>query len=125
MSRTLINFVLDTLLLVAFLVLVWCSVVVRFIFPPGPSSAGWTLWGGGYDHWAGLQFGLVALLALGLLLHVMLHWSWVCGVIASRLKKGSKIDDGAQTIYGVGFMIVLLNVVGLGIAAAALGIQAP
>jgi hypothetical protein len=35
-----------------------------------------------YDQWAGLQFGLIATPALGLLLHVMLHWNWVCGIVA-------------------------------------------
>ena len=85
MSRAMLNFLLDATLLVAFLLLAGCSVIVRFVFPPGPDAKGWTLWSLGYDHWAGIQFGLVATLALGLLLHVMLHWNWVCGMVASRL----------------------------------------
>lgn len=126
MSRAIINFLLDTTLLVAFLVLVWCSVVVRFVFPPGPDAQGWILWGMTYDYWAGLQFGLIATLALGLLIHVMLHWNWVCGIVASRLggTKG-KVHDATQTLYGVGLLIVIFNVVGLGVAAAALSIHAP
>jgi hypothetical protein len=43
MSRTIVNLLLDTVLLVAFVLLVWCSVVVRFVFPPGPSATGWKL----------------------------------------------------------------------------------
>jgi hypothetical protein len=126
MSRTLINFLLDATLLTAFLLLIWVSAVVRFVFPPGTSAAGWTLWGFGYDGWNGLQFALVAVLALGILLHVMLHWTWVCGVIASRVtgRKG-RLDDGVQTLYGVGLLIVICNVVGLLVAAAALSIREP
>lgn len=126
MSRAMINFVLDTTLLVAFLLLTWCSVVVRFVFPPGPDAKGWTLWGASYDQWAGIQFGLVATLALGFLIHVMLHWNWVCGMVSSRIAGGKgKVDDGLQTVYGVGLLIVVFNIVGAGIAAAALTIQGP
>jgi hypothetical protein len=127
MSRTLVNFLLDTVLLAAFVLLVWCSVVVRFVFPPGPSAAGWKLWGYDFDQWAGLQFGLVAALLAGIVLHVMLHWSWVCGVLANRLSRDrkSRIDEGLQTIYGVGLLIAVFVAIGVGVAAAALGMRQP
>ncbi len=48
-----------------------------------------------------------------ILLHVMLHWTWVCNVFMQRVrKKNHKPDDGIQTITGVGAMIVLMNIVG-------------
>lgn len=127
MSRTIINFLLDSLLLLAFSVLVWTAVIVRFVFPPGPDARGWLLWGLNFDQWASAQFAMVAVLTLGVLIHVMLHWSWVCGVIASRVAKAkkSKTDDGTQTLYGVGLLIMILNVLGLAIAAAALSIHGP
>ena len=126
-SWTDINFWLDALLLVIFVVLCWSAVVVRFVFPPGPSAKGWTLWGFDYDAWAGLQFGLLGVLSVGILVHVMFHWSWVCNVIATRFfrDKKARLDDGLQTIYGVGLLIVLLNIIGLGVAAAVLMIQSP
>jgi hypothetical protein len=127
MSRTLLNFLLDSLLLIAFSVLVWSAVIVRFVFPPAQGSKGWLLWGLSYDQWISVQFAMVAILALGVLLHVMLHWSWVCGFLAARLGRGrkAKLDDGTQTLYGVGLLIVILNVLGLAIAAAALSILPP
>jgi hypothetical protein len=106
--------------------LLGAAVVVRFVFPPGPAAAGWTLWGMDYDTWAGIQFGLLAILAGGILVHVMLHWSWVCNVLTSRLAgRGSRVDDGLQTIYGVGLLIGLLLAVGAVLAAAVLTIQGP
>lgn len=127
MSRSVFNLLLDTVLLIAFSVLVWSAVVVRFVFPPGPDARGWLLWGLDYDQWATIQFGMIAILALGILLHVMLHWSWVCGILAAKLSrnKKTKIDDGTQTLYGVGLLIVLLNLLGLAIAAAAISIHSP
>ena len=127
MSRTLLNFLLDSLLLIAFSVLVWSAVIVRFVFPPATGTKGWLLWDLSYDQWISVQFTMVAILALGVLIHVMLHWSWVCGFVAARLGRGKKVklDDGTQTLYGVGLLIVILNVLGLAIAAAALSIQPP
>jgi hypothetical protein len=134
-----INFWLDTALLVVFAALCGCATVVRFVFPPGPVADGWRLWSADYDQWCSLQYGLLAdydqwcslqygllaALALGILVHVMLHWSWVCNVAASRFGRGKtvRIDEGTQTIYGVALLIVLLNVIGLFVAVAALMIQ--
>ena len=127
MSRTSLNFLLDTLLLVVFSTLVFSAVVVRFVFPPASDARGWLLWGLNYDQWSTVQFAIIAIMTLGVLVHVMLHWSWVCGVVTTRLARSSKakLDNGTQTIYGVALMIVILNVLGLAIAIAALSIQSP
>jgi hypothetical protein len=122
-----INLLLDIALLMMFVALCAAAVIVRFVFPPGPAAKGWLLWGLDYDAWSGIQFGLLATLAVGILVHVMLHWSWVCNVAAARLSssKRIRIDDGMQTIYGVGLLIVLLNVIGITVAAAMLTIRGP
>jgi hypothetical protein len=121
-----INLAVDALLLLLFVALSAVAVVVRFVFPPGPAAKGWTLWGLDYDAWGGIQFGLLAALAVGILLHVMLHWSWVCNVVAaSRGSRKGRVDEGLQTIYGVGLLIVLLNVIGITVAAAVLTIRGP
>lgn len=130
MSRTIVNFWLDSLLLVLFLVLLWSSAILRFVFPPGPHAAGWTLWKWDYARWSDFQFGCICLLALAVLIHVMLHWTWVCGVFTQKFARGrdgkaKNLDDGQRTLFGVGLLIVILNVMGLGLAAAALMIQRP
>lgn len=88
------------------------------------------LWNMPLSQWMDLQFGMLSAFSFGILLHVMLHWSWVCGVLGSKLvraRDGKKrtMDDGQRTILGVGLMIVLLNIMGLGVAAAVLSVQAP
>jgi hypothetical protein len=129
LSRTTINFLLDVSLLLVFLTIVWTSVVLRFVFPVGTSAAGWTLWGRSFDDWSAFQFALLCVFTLGVLIHLMLHWSWVCGVIASRISRWRgrtiRLDDGTQTLYGVGVLIMALNVVGVLIAAAALSVRMP
>jgi hypothetical protein len=122
-----VNFLLDAVLLGLFVAVCFASLVVRFVFPPGPSAKGWTLWGLDYDAWGGVQFALLALLAGGILVHVMFHWSWVCSVLVSRFlgRSRARIDEGLQTIYGVGLLIVLLAIVGGATAAATLSIRGP
>jgi hypothetical protein len=129
LSRTTVNFLLDTALLLVFLAIGWISVVLRFVFPPGTAATGWRLWGYGFDDWSAFQFSLLCVFALGVLVHLMLHWSWVCGVVASRLSRwrghSVRLDEGTQTLYGVGLLIVACNVVGFLIAAAALSMRMP
>jgi hypothetical protein len=130
-TKTGINFCLDAFLLTVFLTLCWSSVVVRYVFPPAMSAEGWTLWGLDYLAWTDIQFGCLCLMAATVLLHVMLHWTWVCGVVANWRRKrqgeppGAKQDSGTRTLWGVGLLIVILNVLGLAIAAAALSIRGP
>lgn len=129
MSRTVLNFFLDLLLLVILLSLVWSSLVVQFVFPPGTVASGWRLWGLSYDDWSDVQFGLLCAVLLAVLLHVMLHWSWVCNVIAVRFLKlkgkDARPDDGVQTLYGVATLIGILLVLGVLLTAASLSIQGP
>jgi hypothetical protein len=130
-TKTVVNFWLDTLLLCLFLGLCWVSVVLRYAFPSPFAAQEWRLWGLGYLAWIDVQFAITCVLGAAIILHVMLHWSWVCGVIKGWRKKrrggvgGASKDDGSGTLWGVGMLIAILNILGLGIAAAVLSIQGP
>ena len=128
-SRTSINFVLDSALLVNFVGLAINVLVVRFVFPRATTAAGWQVWGFSLDDWLNGQAAIVGLFAILVLIHVMLHWNWVCGVIASRLTRRwpqlQRADDGVRTLYGVGLLIALLAITGLTVGVAALSIVAP
>jgi len=126
MSKTIFNFWLDTLLMVLFLSLAAVSAITQFVFPPPANANGWLLWGATYGHWLSIQFGILCALGLGILLHVMMHWSWVCGVISTKFSRSKqRMDDGIQTIVGVGLLIVLLHIVGGFVFAAWVMIQKP
>lgn len=122
-----INLVLDVVLMLLFAAECFAAVIVRHVFPPGPGAAGWKLWGLDYDAWGGIQFGLLAALAGGILLHVMFHWSWVCTMVAGRWsgRPKGRVDEGMQTIYGVILLITLLLGVGIPVAVAVLTVQPP
>ncbi len=129
MSRTVVNFILDAALLLITLALVFTTAVLRFVFPIPSAAAGWTLWGSGYDGWANFQSILMATVSGAVLLHIMMHWSWVCGVVVARIlrRRGSqaRLDDGRQTLWGVAMLIVVLNILALLVGVAYLSITPP
>ena len=130
MQRTILNFWLDVTLCLMFLAVLWSSFVIHFVFPPGTVASGWALWGYDYDDWCGFRFALICGFAMAVLIHVMLHWSWVCGVLTSRILRRSggtkrQWSEGEQTLYGVGLIVIALNVLGIAFAAAVRTVQAP
>lgn len=129
LTRTDANFWLDCCLLIVFVLLCTCATIVEFVFPPGPQTEGWVLWGHTYMEWSRFQFGLLSVLAGGILLHIMLHWTWVCGVVASRLgRKGANAaarDEPTRTLWGVGLLIFVVNFAGVIVALAVLTIHQP
>lgn len=129
MSRTVVNFLIDVVLFSITLSLLVISAILRFVFPAPSTAAGWTLWGYGYDAWDNLQFALVALIGLAIVIHVMMHWSWVCGVVVRQIwrpaNRTAKADDGSQTLWGVGLLIVVFNIMGALVGLALVCIRSP
>lgn len=124
-SMALINFWLDAVILVALVLYGWITAIVRFVFPIPSRTAGWKLWGLNYDQWFDIQFYCICVFAVGVLIHVMLHWNWVCSVVANQVMHKKRPDEGMQTIYGVVFLIALLHVLGVGLLVALLTVQRP
>jgi hypothetical protein len=81
-TRTDVNFCLDATLLLLFVALCTFSVIVEFLFPGGPQAKRWLLWGKSYNEWSRSRFGILAVMASLVLLHLLLHWRWICGVVA-------------------------------------------
>jgi hypothetical protein len=81
-----------------------------------------------FGQWCSVQFFFLSVLTFGIVVHVMLHWSWVCGVIARKLLHQRELpDDGIRTVYGVGLLIVLLlsgaTVVGIAMMSIKMPLQ--
>lgn len=118
-SRTIVNFWLDATLMAAFVALCWISAVLQFVFPAGVDADAYRIWGGSPLDWRNAQFVVLCILALGIILHVMLHWSWVMGVITTRmLGRRPSRDNGTHTLIGVGLLLVILHLLALGCLAA-------
>lgn len=129
MSKTIVNFILDSLLAATLLGILWTNAALQFIFPVPSRSTGWTLWGFNYDQWSWFSFLFLFAFVVLAVLHVMLHWSWVCGVVTHRLLgrkgKGGEWSESTQTLIGVGFLVLLLHLLGALFLIALLTVQPP
>ena len=113
--KTVINFWLDALLFVLFLGLAWELAILRLAFPKGAGDR-WRLLGHTAADWQDLAFNTFCVFSLGVVLHVMLHWSWIVGTIQTRLlKRKATRDDGSHTMIGVGVLFVLIHLLAGGI----------
>ena len=125
-SRALLNFWLDAGLLVAVSVVAWVTVMLHVVFPPPTIADGWKLWGMTYNQWRDIQsagLGLGGLLALE---HLVLHWNWVCNIIATKVfRSKTRPDEAAQAVYGVGTFITIIVLVMSGVTIALFSVQAP
>jgi hypothetical protein len=122
---TIINFWLDLLLLIVFLVQAWMICVLRFVFPRGAGPE-WTVWGGNLLDWTEALCATYAIFSVGILVHLMFHWAWICGVVSTRfLKRKAGKDDGSQTLIGVGLIVVLVHLLIGGILVAKAGLTGP
>lgn len=120
--KTLINFWLDVLLMVLFLVQAWMLTVVSLVFPRNPTGA--TIWGATSADWLDVLFVLFCVFSVSVVVHVMFHWSWICGTVETRLlgRKASR-DDGSQTLIGVALLIFLLHVFGAAVLITKLSLK--
>ena len=126
LSVSVINFWIDVSILVALAAVGWITATLQIAFPAPTEADGWSLWGLDYNDWRDVQFILLCTFACGILIHVMMHWNWVCSVIAVQvLRVRQRPDDGMQTIYGVATLIILLHVIGAGVVAAMLCVHRP
>ncbi len=109
-----------------FVALAITSGILQFVFPPGVAARGWMLWGLNHSRWSSLQFVMLSVLGLGIVVHVMLHWTWVCGVVVRQVfRKNDLPDDGIRTLCGVGLLIGLLLLGAFVTGAATLSIHTP
>ncbi len=113
--KTIINFWLDAALLVLFLVLAWELAILRLAFPKAASDR-WRLLNHTAADWQDLAFNTFCVFALGIMLHVMLHWSWIVATIQTKLlHRQATRDDGSHTMIGVGVLFVLIHLLAGGV----------
>lgn len=122
---TIINFWLDTLLAIIFLVQAWMLAVLHVVFPRGAGND-WKIWGATPLDWSEALFTLYCVFSVGVIVHVMFHWAWICGVVATRLlgRKAGR-DDGTHTLIGVGVIVFLIHLLMGGILVARMALVAP
>ena len=114
MRKNTLNFIVDLLTLLAIFTMIGTGLIMYFTLPPGSGSRGLILWGLGRHDWGDVHFWSSVALGALLILHVALHWSWVCGTIR-RLLHGPSTARGRgrsrlDNLYGIVLLAALAAV---------------
>ncbi len=116
MTRHLLNFVIDLISALVMLGMVATGLLLRFVLPPGSGSRQ-ALWGLGRHDWGGVHFWMAAGVAVLFLVHVALHWQWVCvtvlGLVGQGARGAARPRRLIRNLAGVA-LIVVLSVGGMG-----------
>lgn len=87
MNRNLLNFVVDAITALVALSMVLTGVLLRWVLPPGSGQRA-LLWGLDRHQWGDIHWWLAIALVGMALLHVALHWRWICSMVL-RIGRGS------------------------------------
>jgi hypothetical protein len=109
MKRNTLNFLVDLISLLLMLGLAWTGLLIHYVLPPGSGGRGgghgMTLWGLGRHDYGSIHFYL-ALALIGLMvIHIWLHWSWVC-TTAKKLAGMKSVNGRRGIIYGIALLVI-------------------
>lgn len=89
MKRTTLNFIVDLLGFISLLGLICTGIIIKFILPPGTGGRGRELRGGrGAEEiksllsmtrheWGDIHFIISIVFIVLMLIHLVLHWTWI------------------------------------------------
>jgi hypothetical protein len=117
MRKNTLNFVVDVVTLLTMLFMVLTGLLLEFILPPRRGAGSHqTLWGWDRHDWGDVHFWTAVGLGGLLLIHVALHWKWVCVTVGWLLQRGEERARPApapiRNAYGVVFLALIVAVVG-------------
>lgn len=108
MRKVNLNFLVDAVAFVAFVLLTATGVLIRYVLPPGSGRFS-ALWGMDRHDWGQIHFWIAVLFLASLGLHLFLHWRWVVSMLKGRPREGS----------GLRLALALIGILALaGLAAA-------
>ena len=102
MKRNSINFFIDLIALIALLGLLFTSIIIRYILPPGTGGLGRhlhggfgreavkTLWSMTRHQWGDIHFYFATAFIILMLLHIFLHWTWIKNTTMALLNRPKK-----------------------------------
>ncbi len=105
MKRTNLNFIIDLVAFVGFVVLTTTGVLMRYILPPGSGHYS-TIWSLDRHEWGGIHFWISVVFFSVLALHLVLHWRWIVSVVTGRTREGSGFRAGLG-IVGLAAVLAL------------------
>jgi len=83
MKRPKINFIIDIIAFIAFVLLTTTGILMRYILPPGSGKHA-TIWSMDRHEWGTIHFWISILFFSILALHLFTHWKWIVSLVKGR-----------------------------------------
>jgi hypothetical protein len=109
MARATLNFLIEVATFIVMSAMIATGVLLRFVLPPG-SGERRSAWDLTRHEWGDVHFWLAIVLGCFVLVHLALHWGWVCSLVARWLRSA---DSPARPSSGL-----RRNLLGLGAVTA-------
>ena len=110
MKRNTLNFWIDLISLFVMLGLAWTGLLIHYVLPPGSGGRGgghgMTLWGLGRHDYGSIHFYLALALIALMVIHIWLHWSWVCTTV-KKLAGMKSVNGSRGIIYGIALLVII------------------
>lgn len=101
-KRNTLNYLTDLVTFLALLAVALTGLLLKFVLPPGSSREGLVLLGMGRHDWGEVHFWSTVVLGGALLLHIALHWTWVCATTRRLLTgKSAAVSGRGRGAWGV------------------------
>jgi hypothetical protein len=114
MGRNRLNFFVDLAIAVMAFCLVTTGLILRYVLPPGTGGRFQVLGWGRHD-WGDVHFWLAVGIGVFALVHVALHWSWVCSMLVRMMHPADSTPTNAsgkmRNIYGCVALVLVAALV--------------
>ncbi len=101
MNRNQLNYAIDGLLMLLGLAVLITGLLLGFVIPRGRRWRGIALWGLARHDWADVHLWLALSMTALIVLHLILHWTWVHHTTARTLGLKRIYFPTGDTITGV------------------------
>ena len=125
MKRTTLHFTIDGLLALGIVGLILTGVLIEYVLPTGSGRA--SVWGLTRHQWGDVHAVFAMALLVLALIHLALHWGWVCSVCAKFLElESTRPTLRRQLVSGLAAAATLCVIVfGFFAAASAFKVEDP
>ena len=108
MKKVTLNFWVDAVSFVVLLLITWTGFLIHYVLPAGEGRGkNWYLWGLSRHDYGNIHFYLAIAMAVLVLIHLWLHWLWVCSVFNNLLGL-SQPQKKTRVLWGVGILLGLV-----------------
>ena len=98
MKRNTFNLIVDLFSALIALAMILTGLIMRFALPPGSGNRR-LLWSMGRHDWGDVHFWLAAAIGGIVLLHLALHWQWVCATVLRLVRRRQPGESARSPLF--------------------------